>query len=87
MKVFLEKLNKSENLIKFVDDRKGHDLRYSIDCSKIRQLGWEPEYSFNNALENTIKWYQSNEDWWKPIKSGEFRSYYENQYSISYEKS
>ncbi|MBF88930.1 MAG: dTDP-glucose 4,6-dehydratase [Candidatus Marinimicrobia bacterium] len=86
-RLILEKLNKSENLIKFVDDRKGHDLRYSIDCSKIRQLGWEPEYSFNNALENTIKWYQSNEDWWKPIKSGEFRSYYENQYSISYEKS
>ncbi len=85
--LILEKLNKSEDLIQFVEDRKGHDLRYSIDCSKLIQLGWKPEYSFSDALENTIKWYQSNEDWWKPIKSGEFRSYYENQYRISYESS
>ena len=85
--LILEKLNKSEDLIQFVEDRKGHDLRYSIDCSKLIQLGWKPEYSFSDALENTIKWYQSDEDWWKPIKSGEFRSYYENQYRISYESS
>lgn len=86
-RLILEKLNKSEDLIQFVEDRKGHDLRYSIDCSKLINLGWKPQYSFSDALENTIKWYQSNEDWWKPIKSGEFRSYYENQYRISYESS
>ena len=85
--LILEKLGKSENLIQFVEDRKGHDLRYSIDCSKLIQLGWKPQFSFTDALENTIKWYQSNENWWKPIKSGEFRSYYENQYRISYESS
>ena len=85
--LILEKLGKSENLIQFVEDRKGHDLRYSIDCSKLIQLGWKPQFSFTDALENTIKWYQSNENWWKPIKSGEFRSYYENQYRISYERS
>ena len=86
-RLILEKLNKSEDLIQFVEDRKGHDLRYSIDCSKLINLGWKPQYSFSDAIENTIKWYQSNEDWWKPIKSGEFRSYYENQYRISYESS
>tara|TARA_B100000686_G_scaffold134707_1_gene141854 strand:- start:895 stop:1914 length:1020 start_codon:yes stop_codon:yes gene_type:complete len=85
--LILEKLGKSEDLIQFVEDRKGHDLRYSIDCSKLIQLGWKPQFSFADALENTIKWYQSNENWWKPIKSGEFRSYYENQYRVSYESS
>ena len=85
--LILEKLGKSENLIQFVEDRKGHDLRYSIDCSKLIQLGWKPQFSFTDALENTIQWYQSNENWWKPIKSGEFRSYYENQYRVSYESS
>ena len=85
--LILEKLGKSEDLIQFVEDRKGHDLRYSIDCSKLIQLGWKPQFSFTDALENTIKWYQSNENWWKPIKSGEFRSYYENQYRVSYESS
>ena len=85
--LILEKLGKSEDLIQFVEDRKGHDLRYSIDCSKLIKLGWKPQFSFTDALENTIKWYQSNENWWKPIKSGEFRSYYENQYRVSYESS
>ena len=85
--LILEKLGKSEDLIQFVEDRKGHDLRYSIDCSKLIQLGWKPQFSFADALENTIQWYQSNENWWKPIKSGEFRSYYENQYRVSYESS
>ena len=85
--LILEKLGKSEDLIQFVEDRKGHDLRYSIDCSKLIQLGCNTQFSFADALENTIQWYQSNENWWKPIKSGEFRSYYENQYRVSYESS
>ena len=81
----LEQLGKSADLIKFVKDRKGHDLRYSLDCSKLNQLGWMPEHSFDEALAETIQWYQSNEAWWAPIKSGEFREYYKSHYNMAYE--
>ena len=81
----LEQLGKSTDLIKFVEDRKGHDLRYSLDCSKLNQLGWMPEHSFDEALAETIQWYQSNEAWWAPIKSGEFREYYKSHYNMAYE--
>ena len=81
----LEQLGKSTDLIKFVEDRKGHDLRYSLDCSKLNQLGWMPEHSFDEALAETIQWYQSNEAWWVPIKSGEFREYYKTHYNVAYE--
>ena len=81
----LEQLGKSADLIKFVKDRKGHDLRYSLDCSKLNQLGWMPEHSFDEALAETIQWYQSNEAWWAPIKSGEFREYYKSHYNMTYE--
>ena len=81
----LELLGKSTDLIKFVEDRKGHDLRYSLDCSKLNQLGWMPEHSFDEALAETIQWYQSNEAWWVPIKSGEFREYYKTHYNVAYE--
>ena len=81
----LEQLGKSADLIKFVEDRKGHDLRYSLDCSKLNQLGWMPEHSFDEALAETIHWYQSNEAWWAPIKSGEFREYYKSHYNMAYE--
>ena len=81
----LEQLGKSTDLIKFVEDRKGHDLRYSLDCSKLNQLGWMPEHSFDEALTETIQWYQSNEAWWAPIKSGEFREYYKSHYNMAYE--
>ena len=81
----LEQLGKSADLIKFVEDRKGHDLRYSLDCSKLNQLGWMPEHSFDEALAETIQWYQSNEAWWVPIKSGEFREYYKTHYNVAYE--
>ena len=81
----LEQLGKSTDLIKFVEDRKGHDLRYSLDCSKLNQLGWMPEHSFDEALAETILWYQSNEAWWAPIKSGEFREYYKSHYNMAYE--
>ena len=80
----LEHLGKDEELIQYVEDRKGHDLRYSLDFSKLRQLGWEPGNSFPEALAETVDWYKSNEEWWKPIKSGDFRHYYENHYNISY---
>jgi len=59
---------KAKNLIKFVNDRPGHDRRYALNSSKIASLGWEPEYSFKKALETTIEWYISNEWWWKPLK-------------------
>ena len=81
----LEQLGKSADLIKFVEDRKGHDLRYSLDCSKLNQLGWMPEHSFDEAVAETIQWYQSNEAWWAPIKSGEFREYYKSHYNMAYE--
>ena len=81
----LEQLGKSADLIKFVEDRKGHDLRYSLDCSKLNQLGWMPEHSFDEALAETIHWYQSNEAWWAPIKSAEFKEYYKSHYNMAYE--
>lgn len=64
----LKILNKPEDLITFVEDRPGHDLRYSLNSSKIRSaLGWKPKYTFSSALEMTVKWYIENETWWKPI--------------------
>ncbi len=76
----LEVTGKSENLMKFVEDRPGHDQRYALDNTKINKLGWEPKHDFEEAMEETIKWYMKNEDWWRPIKSGEFKEYYEEKY-------
>ena len=78
----LKAMGKDESSIQYVTDRLGHDRRYAIDATKIkRELGWEPTRSaWPGALENTIKWYVENETWWKRVKSGEYRSYYEKQY-------
>ncbi|MDI6640662.1 MAG: dTDP-glucose 4,6-dehydratase [Methanocellales archaeon] len=65
-KFILEELGKPKSLIKFVKDRPGHDLRYSLDWSKIKELGWTPKHSFDAALKKTVKWYIENEWWWKP---------------------
>ncbi len=74
-------MGKSEDMIEFVKDRPGHDRRYAVDWSKIRdELGWEPEHSFDQWLAITVKWYQENQDWWKKVKSGEYQKYYEKQY-------
>ncbi len=74
-------LGKSEDSIEFVKDRPGHDRRYAIDWSKIKNnLGWEPLYDFDTWLENTIAWYQSNRSWWENIKSGAYKVYYRDQY-------
>jgi dTDP-glucose 4,6-dehydratase len=71
----------SEQLITFVKDRPGHDLRYAIDASKInRELGWEPSVSFEEGLERTVDWYLNNESWLKNVTSGDYQLYYENQY-------
>jgi len=76
----LRLLGKDEGLIRWVDDRPGHDRRYSIDCSKLRALGWTPRTAFDEGLARTVEWYRAHEDWWRPIKSGEYREYYERQY-------
>lgn len=74
-------LNKNEEMIEFVKDRPGHDRRYAIDWSKIKnELGWEPQFSFDKWLEKTVEWYQKNSDWWKNVKSGEYQKYYKKQY-------
>ena len=78
----LEILGKSQDLIRRVGDRPAHDRRYAIDHSKITdELGWMPRTPFRAGLENTIEWYQSNRAWWEEIKSGEYLSYYEKNYS------
>lgn len=68
VKTILKLMNKRENLINFVEDRPGHDIRYSLNSSKIRnELGWTPKYSFKEALKQTVDWYVHNEWWWKPL--------------------
>lgn len=81
VKLILKKLNKSEDLIEFVKDRPGHDRRYAIDSSKIQnELGWNPSYEFEAALDFTIEWYLKNKNWWERIISGEYLNYYKAQY-------
>lgn len=82
VKLIVKKLGKSEDLITYVTDRKGHDLRYAIDPTKItNELGWLPETKFKDGIEKTIDWYLNNKDWWEPIISGEYMNYYEKMYS------
>lgn len=74
-------LGKSRSLIRFVQDRPGHDRRYSIDCSRLRALGWSPQVPFEEGLRQTVEWYRTHESWWRTIKSGEFKDYYQQQYA------
>ncbi len=76
----LELLGRGPELIRPVADRVGHDRRYSIDGAKLRALGWRPAMSWDVGVEDTVRWYRDNEWWWRKIKSGEFRAYYERQY-------
>ena len=72
----------SPDLVRHVDDRPGHDRRYALDSSKLRALGWSPQHSFDaGGLEETVDWYRENREWWEPIKSGEYRAYYAEQYA------
>lgn len=81
VKTILKQLRKPESLITFVGDRKGHDLRYAIDPSKIHgELGWLPETKFDDGIRQTIDWYLNNESWWKNIISGDYMEYYEKMY-------
>jgi dTDP-glucose 4,6-dehydratase len=76
----LELLEKPKSLIRFVEDRPGHDQRYSMDGAKLRALGWSPRHDFQSALEKTVSWYRDNRWWWENVKSGEYRAYYERMY-------
>jgi len=68
------------SLLRRVADREGHDRRYSLDTTKLRALGWAPQTAFEDGLAQTVEWYRANRTWWAPIKSGEYREYYERQY-------
>ena len=82
VKIILKELGKSEDLIKYVTDRPGHDMRYAIDPSKIhKELGWLPETKFEDGIKKTIKWYLDNKEWWQHIINGEYKDYYEKHYS------
>jgi dTDP-glucose 4,6-dehydratase len=76
----LVEMGKPESLIKFVEDRPGHDVRYALAAGRIRELGWEPTVDFDDGLRETIRWYTGREDWWRPLKDRAFREYYEKQY-------
>lgn len=77
----LDLMGKTETEIEYVQDRKGHDLRYAIDFSKAKQeLGWEPQIGFEEGVTKTVQWYKDNKDWWEKIKSGEYKKYYKKQY-------
>jgi dTDP-glucose 4,6-dehydratase len=80
-RMLLELLDKPQTLIEFVADRPGHDLRYAIDCAKAeRELGWKPQIDFRDGIRETIAWYREHADWVRRIKSGDYRTYYEQQY-------
>jgi dTDP-glucose 4,6-dehydratase len=76
----LDLVGKPRSLIQFVEDRPGHDRRYSLDSSKIRALGWRARRRFEEALEGTVRWYSENRWWWEKLKAGEYESYYQKQY-------
>ena len=81
VKLICHKLDKPESLITYVTDRKGHDMRYAIDPTKIHtELGWLPETKFADGIDKTIDWYLTHRDWWENIINGEYRSYYERMY-------
>ncbi len=77
----LDLLGKPHSLITHVADRVGHDRRYALDVSKLKALGWTPRHTFDQALEKTVRWFVDNEWWWRPIKSGEFKAWYDKNYT------
>lgn len=83
VKRIVELTGNDESLIEHVTDRPGHDWRYSLRSEKLRALGWEAKVGFAEGLEQTVAWYRDNPWWWEPIRSGDFRAYYERQYGLS----
>ncbi|BFH71109.1 dTDP-glucose 4,6-dehydratase [Paenibacillus dendritiformis] len=83
VRTILEQLGKPESLIKYVEDRLGHDRRYGIDATKITiDLGWKPKHTFETGIKETIEWYLNNRTWWERIQSGAYQTYYEKQYGV-----
>jgi dTDP-glucose 4,6-dehydratase len=80
VKRILELTGRDESLIEHITDRPGHDRRYSLSSQKLIELGWGAQVGFDEGIERTVAWYRANEDWWQPIRSGEYRAYYERQY-------
>jgi dTDP-glucose 4,6-dehydratase len=80
VKRILSLTGRDESLIEYVTDRPGHDRRYSLASEKLKALGWQPRMRFETGLERTVDWYRDNEWWWSPIRSGEYREYYERHY-------
>ncbi len=80
VEILLDTLGKPRSLIQHVKDREGHDRRYSLNISKIKALGWEPRHTPAEAVAKTVSWYRDNEWWWRKIKEGDFKDYYEKQY-------
>lgn len=84
IKKILSIMGKDESSIEYVTDRPGHDRRYAVDWTKIHnELGWSPEHDFDTWLASTVAWYEKNEAWWKRVKSGAYKAYYEKQYKKS----
>ena len=82
VETIIDALGKSRDLIKYVTDRPGHDMRYAIDPTKIHdELGWEPKTKFDDGIKKTIQWYLDNKEWWERIISGEYQNYYDKMYS------
>jgi dTDP-glucose 4,6-dehydratase len=78
--IILETLGASPELLLHVRDRPGHDRRYSLNVDKLKALGWQPRHTPEEAIAKTAEWYRDNEWWWRKIKSGEFKEFYEKQY-------
>jgi dTDP-glucose 4,6-dehydratase len=82
VKRILELTGASPDLVRHVQDRPGHDRRYSVDSTKLQDLGWKPEHSFDSGgLQETVDWYRQNQEWWQPIKTGDYQRYYQQQYA------
>ena len=79
-RVILRLLGKPDSLIRFVEDRPGHDRRYALSSDKIRALGWRTSADLDTLMGNTVRWYQQNEWWWRKIKTGEYLEFYKRQY-------
>ncbi len=81
VKTILKILKKPETMIRYVEDRKGHDWRYAIDCSKAeKELGWKPLATFEEGMQKTVDWYLKNHPWWAEVKSGAYQNFYQNYY-------
>ena len=87
VKTILSMLDKPESLIKYVEDRKGHDRRYAIDPTKIeKELGWKPYYNFKTGIKQTVEWYLENKEWWQNILSGDYQNYFNKMYKEKLDK-